>query len=62
LNQFGYSKDEILSKDQVKVYISRENGELHNVKINRHGMSSTTFDETIDKINEVSNSLFNLID
>lgn len=62
LTQFGYSKNEILTKDQVKVYISRENGELHNVEINKHGMSSTTFDETIERINEVSNSIFNLID
>jgi len=62
IKQFGYSKDEALSINQMKVYVSNENGTLENIKIDKHGMSSTTFDETIDKINEVSNSLFNLID
>jgi len=62
MKEFGYGENEILNNDQVKIYISKENGELFNVEIDRYGMSSTTFDETIEKINEVSNSIFNLMD
>lgn len=62
IKDYGYNTNEILNKNQVKVYISKENGVLQNVKIDNHGMSSTTFDDTIEKINEVSNSIFNLID
>jgi len=62
IKNFGYNKNEILTKNQVKVYVSKENGTLENINIDKYGMSSTTFDETIENINEVSNSIFNLID
>jgi len=62
MTEFGYQNNEILTQDQVKIYIAKEDGTLQNVEINNHGMTVTTFDQTIEKINEISNSLFNLIE
>jgi len=61
MEHFRYQTSEILKPADVKVYITQTDGTIKDVEINRLGLSETTFDETIEQINEVSNSLFNIL-
>lgn len=54
--QLGYAASEGLSKDSVRAYIAENQG-LTPCVVDRYGLEMPVFDETIDKINRVSNAL-----
>ena len=61
VTEFGYHETEILKKEDVRIYITKKDGTIKNVEIGKLGFAETTFDDTIESINEVSNSLFNIL-
>jgi len=54
--KFGYEKDEFLAPQSIRAYIT-ENGGLTACEVDKFGIDMPIFDETIDDINEVSNTL-----
>ncbi|OQY01470.1 MAG: hypothetical protein B6I26_03845 [Desulfobacteraceae bacterium 4572_130] len=56
-----YTKNDYLKPESVGTYVC-ENGQLTSCNIDNKGMDIKFFDDTIDKINEVSNELDFLID
>lgn len=54
--QLGYASGEGLSKDSVRAYIAENHG-LTPCPVDRYGLEMPVFDETIDEINRVSNTL-----
>lgn len=60
MQEFNYSKMDILNPNDLRAYIAADNT-VHPVKIDKFGMNMTTFDEEIAKINHISNELSNAI-
>lgn len=56
LKRFDYEKSEIISPENINLYIT-EKGLCKKVAIDEYGLEKTSFDDAIDKINEVSEEL-----
>lgn len=54
--KLGYKADDRLEIDSVRAYVAEGNG-LIRCKVDRYGIETPLFDETIDDINHVSNEL-----
>lgn len=67
LEELGYKENEILKRDDIRAYIARYDEKLEGctvdkVEFDEYGMVMTTFDEQIEKINAISESLADAID
>jgi predicted ATPase len=62
MQEYGYKENDILKKDDIRVYIAHEEGTVEQVEIGKFGMKKSTFDEAIKRFNEVSDTLFNILD
>jgi predicted ATP-dependent endonuclease of OLD family len=67
LEELGYKENEILKRDDIRAYIARYDEKLEGctvdkVEFDEYGMVMTTFDEQIDKINAITESLADAID
>lgn len=56
VEKLGYKADDFLNPDSIRAYVSEENG-LSRCAVDGFGIDMPVFDETIDKINRVSNEL-----
>ena len=54
--RLGYTSDDALDRTAVRAYITEEH-ELTECRVDRFGIDMPVFDETIDRINRVSNEL-----
>lgn len=54
--KFGYEKNEFLAPESIRAYVTEGNG-LTACEVDKFGIDMPIFDETIDDINEVSNTL-----
>ncbi|WP_338790904.1 AAA family ATPase [Bernardetia sp. MNP-M8] len=66
LEELGYKENEILKRDDIRAYIARYDEKLEGctvdkVEFDEYGMVMTTFDEQIDKINAITESLADAI-
>lgn len=58
LKEFKYAKDELLNlKDDVKIYIVSEKGEVSEAPYAEHGFDVKTFDDTINEMNHIYDTL-----
>ena len=56
VQKLGYKEDDLLEPDSVQAYVAEEDG-LSKCEVDDFGINMPVFDETIDKINRVSNEL-----
>ena len=56
VQKLGYKEDDLLEPDSVRAYVAEEDG-LSECEVDDFGIDMPVFDETIDKINRVSNEL-----
>ena len=56
VKNLGYKEDDLLESDSVRAYVAEEDG-LSKCEVDDFGINMPVFDETIDKINRVSNEL-----
>ena len=56
VRELGYKDDDFLEPDSIRAYIAEGNG-LSKCDIDEFGIDMPVFDETIDKINQISNEL-----
>ena len=56
VRELGYKNDDFLEPDSIRAYIAEGNG-LSKCDIDEFGIDMPVFDETIDKINQISNEL-----
>ena len=61
LKKYKYCKNHFLKKNKVAAYIA-DNQNFSKIEIDDLGLQKTTFDETIEQINEVSELLYNNLD
>ncbi len=62
MQEYNYKENDILKKEDIRVYIAHEEGTVEQVEIGKFGMKKTTFDEALKRFNEVSDTLFNILD
>ena len=56
VRELGYKDDDFLEPDSIRAYIAEGDG-LSKCDIDEFGIDMPVFDETIDKINQISNEL-----
>ena len=56
VQKLGYKEDDLLESDSVRAYVAEGDG-LSKCEVDEFGIDMPVFDETIDKINRVSNEL-----
>ena len=56
VKELGYKDDDFLDPDSIQAYIAEE-GSLKKCDVDEFGIDMPVFDETIDKINQISNEL-----
>ena len=56
LRHLGYTGDDALDRTAVRAYVTEEHL-LTECRVDRYGIDMPVFDETIDRINRVSNEL-----
>ncbi len=61
MQEYEYKENDILKKEDIRVYIAHEEGTVEQVEIGKFGMKKTTFDDAIKRFNEVSDTLFNIL-
>ena len=56
VRELGYKDDDFIEPDSIRAYIAAEDG-LNKCDVDEFGIDMPVFDETIDKINRISNEL-----
>lgn len=62
MEEYDYTENDILKKEDIRVYIANEDGKVEQVEIGVLGMKKTTFDTAIERFNEISDILFHILD
>ncbi len=57
MSKYGYTEDELLTKDQVGAYLFKDNT-IENMEISDEGIIATTFDEVIRDLNLSSDDIY----
>lgn len=57
MEKYGYSEDELLTKDKVGAYLFKNNT-IENMEISDEGIIATTFDEVIGELNLSSDDIY----
>lgn len=58
LNQYGYTRKELLDKEKLGVYLFRTNSNVENVAITDTSFSIATIDDEVQKMNEFSQNIY----
>lgn len=61
LAQWGYSASNVLKRSSIRAYVADKH-QLRPAVIDQYGISMSVFDDTIDHINKISNSLVSAIE
>jgi predicted ATPase len=59
--KYKYDSDEFINPKDIKAYLA-ESGTLTNIEIDKFGMMKSSFDDSIIKINKISNDLIDLLE
>lgn len=56
-----FTENDVLQKEDIRAYVVHEEGTVERVEIDAFGMKKMAFDEAIKRLNQVSDTLFDIL-